>query len=41
MVLSDVLSLQGMESVVDESVLLCSSYSLTCDCSRSSAEIAV
>nr|WP_233570937.1 SapB/AmfS family lantipeptide [Nocardiopsis sp. Huas11] len=31
-VLSDVLSLQGMGSVVDESVLLCSGISVTCDC---------
>ncbi|WP_150251024.1 SapB/AmfS family lantipeptide [Nocardiopsis deserti] len=32
MVLSDVLSLQGMDSVVDESVMLCSGLSATCDC---------
>ncbi|RKS06861.1 hypothetical protein DFP74_2511 [Nocardiopsis sp. Huas11] len=32
MALSDVLSLQGMDSVVDESVLLCSGMSATCQC---------
>ncbi|WP_233570938.1 SapB/AmfS family lantipeptide [Nocardiopsis sp. Huas11] len=31
-VLSDVLSLQGMGSVVDESVLLCSAITHTCGC---------
>ncbi|RKS06860.1 hypothetical protein DFP74_2510 [Nocardiopsis sp. Huas11] len=32
MALSDVLSLQGMDSLVDESVLLCSGSSVTCQC---------
>mgnify|MGYP001283799455 CR=1 FL=1 len=39
MTLSDVLSLQGMDNLVDESVMLCSGLSATCDCGRQVIQI--
>ena len=39
MTLSDVLSLQGMDNLVDESVMLCSGSSITCDCGRQVIQI--